>query len=95
MFVRQNCWIRPLSAERDVCNALKTKLQAKSVALPEHAKLLQACRNDNLSACYAAWQVAGDIAREVSNDTALGRISSAQKRGGGCRIKRRADMVDK
>ena len=68
-----------LSAERDVCNALKTKLQAKSVALLDHAKLLRKCRNDNLSACYAAWQVAGDIAREVSKDMASERISSAQK----------------
>ena len=57
-----------LSAEQDVCNTLITKLNAKSVPLHEHAKLLRACRKDTLNACYAAWRVAGNIAREAGKN---------------------------
>ena len=67
-----------LSAEQNVCGML-TKLKAKTVTLPEHAKLLQACRNDNLSACYTAWQVAGDIACEANKSKAQMYGFHAQK----------------
>ena len=60
--------IPSLSAEPDVRGIL-AKLEAKHVALHEHAKLLQSCQSDTLHACHVAWQVAGDIACEANKNT--------------------------
>ena len=69
--------IPSLSAEPDVRGIL-AKLGAKPVALHEHGKLLQSCQSDTLNACYAAWQVAGNIACEVNKNTRSGYVEPAR-----------------
>ena len=61
-----------LSAESDV--RILEKLGAERVSPHEHAKFLRSCRNDTLTKCHAAWQVAEDIMSEVS------KIPSEQKK---------------
>ena len=58
--------IPSLTAESDVRSILEKKLEANHVSWHEHAELLRSCRNDTLTECHAAWQVAGDIMSEAS-----------------------------